>query len=83
MSGTRNDPAWAYCQPIPNNKNGTICTFCGHIMQSGGITRFKFHLSGKEVYKNVKVCSNVPPEVKKQISQLQKYKETKKKKSCK
>ena len=48
-------------------------------MQSGGITRFKFHLSCKEVYKNVKVCPNVPPKVKKQISQLQKNKETKKK----
>ena len=50
-------------------------------MQSGGITRFKFHLSGKEVYKNVKVCPNVPPEVKKLISQLQPKK--KKKKTCK
>ena len=56
MSGTRNDPAWEYCQPIPNNKNGTICTFCGHIMQSGGITRFKFHLSGK---RDVQKCKSM------------------------
>ena len=74
MSSTKNDLAWEYCRPIPNNKNGTICLFCSHIMQSGGITRFKFHLSCREVYKNVKVCPNVPPGVKKQISQLQKIK---------
>ena len=82
MSSIRNDLAWNYCQPIPNNKNGTICTFCGHIMQNWGIIWFKYHLSGKEVYKNVKVYPNVPLEVKKQISQLQKKKRNQKK-SCK
>ena len=52
-------------------------------MQSGGITRFKFHLSGKELHKNVKVCPNVPQEVKKLISQLRKKKKQNKTKQKK
>ena len=54
MSSTKSDPAWEYCRSISNNKNGTICTFCGHTMQSGEIIRFKFHLIGNELYKKCK-----------------------------
>ena len=38
------DPAWKYCTPVEGNKNDIICNFCGMMIKSGGITRFKFHL---------------------------------------
>ena len=65
-SGGR-DLAWKYCTPIQGNKNDTICNFCGVVIKSGGITRFKFHLSH---HSNSKKCHNVPPEVKKEMRQL-------------
>ncbi|RVW96448.1 hypothetical protein CK203_029672 [Vitis vinifera] len=61
------DPAWKYCLPIEGNRNGTICNFCGLVMKSGGITRFKFHLMQKDPHNNTKKCSRVPPEVKEEI----------------
>ena len=64
------DPAWKYCTPIEGNKNGTICNFCGMIIKSGGITRFKFHLSHTDPHSNSKKCPNVPPDVKREIIQL-------------
>ena len=42
------DPAWKYCLQIEGNRNGTICNFCGLVMKSGGITRFKSHLMHKD-----------------------------------
>ena len=81
-SGSKNDPAWQYCTRIEGNKNGTICTFCGDIMQSGGITRFKYHLTGIESHKNVRTCPNVPPEVKNAITQWLKNKEKAKQKKA-
>ena len=64
------DPAWKYCTPIEGNRNGTICNFCGMVIKSGGITRFKFHLSHIDPHSNNKKCPNVPPEVKKEMRQL-------------
>ena len=59
------DPVWKYCTPIEGNRNDTICNFCGMVIKSGGITRFKFHLSHTDSHSNRKKCPNVPPEVKK------------------
>ena len=64
------DLAWKYCTPIEGNTNGTICNFCGMVIKSGGITRFKFHLSYTNPHSNSKKCPNVPPEVKKEMRQL-------------
>ena len=64
------DPAWKYFAPIEGNKNGTICNFCGMVIKSNGITRFKFHFSHTDPHSNSKKCPNVPPEVKKEMRQL-------------
>ena len=64
------DPAWKYCSPIEGNRNGTICNFCGLVMKSGGITRFKSHLMHKDPHNNTKKCPRVPPEVKEEIRLL-------------
>ena len=64
------DPAWKYCTPIEGNKNDTVCNFCGMVIKSSGITRFKFHLSHTDPYSNRKKYPNVPPEVKKEMRQL-------------
>ena len=34
--------AWKYCSPLKGNQNGTICNFCGLLMNSGGISRLKY-----------------------------------------
>ena len=68
-TGSR-DLASKYCIPIEGNINGTICNFCGMIIKSGGITRFKFHLSHTDPHSNSKQCPNVPLEVKKEMRQL-------------
>ena len=41
-----------------------ICNFCGMVIKSDGITRFKFHLLHTDPYSNSKKCSNVPPKKK-------------------
>ena len=64
------DPAWKYCTPIEGNRNCTICNFCDMVIKSGGITRFKFHLSHTDPNSNSKKCHNVPSEVKNEIRQL-------------
>ena len=64
------DPACKYCTPIEGNRNDTICNFCGMIIKSGGITRFKFHLSHTDPHSNSKKCPNVPSEVKREMRQL-------------
>ena len=64
------DPAWKYCTPIEGNRNGAIFNFCGMVIKSRGITRFKFHLSHTNPHSNSKKCPNVPPEVKKETRQL-------------
>ena len=40
------------------------------VIKSGGITRFKFHLSHTDPHSNSKKYPNVPPEVKKEMRQL-------------
>ena len=40
------------------------------VIKSGGITRFKFHLSHTDSYLNSKKCPYVSPEVKKEMRQL-------------
>ncbi|RVW95339.1 hypothetical protein CK203_034151 [Vitis vinifera] len=64
------DPAWKYCSPIEGNRNATICNFCGLVMKSGGITRFKSHLMHKDPHNNTKKCPRVPPKVKEEIRLL-------------
>ena len=64
------DSAWKYCIPIEGNINDTICNYCGMVIKSGGITRFKFHLSHTYPHSNNKKCSNVPAKVKKEMRQL-------------
>ena len=39
------DPVLKYCTHVEGNRNGTVCNYCGLVIRSGGITRFKFHLS--------------------------------------
>ena len=39
-------------------------------MKSGGITRFKFHLTHNDPHNNTKKCPRVPPEVKEEIQLL-------------
>ena len=75
------DPAWKYCTYVEGDRNGIICNHCGLVIKSGGITRFKFHLSHSDPHSNTKKCPNVPPEVKQEMRQLldQKNKEKAKK----
>ena len=65
MSGR--DPVWKYCSPVEVNRNEIIYHFCGLLMKSGGITRFKFHLTHNDPHNNTKKCLRVPPEVKEEI----------------
>ena len=64
------DPAWKYCTHVEGNGNGTICNYCGLVLKSGEITRFKFHLSYSDLHSNTKKCLNVPLEVKQKMRQL-------------
>ena len=64
------DLAWKYYTPIEGNINDTICNYYGMVIKSGGITRFKFHLSHIDPHSNSKKCLNVPLEVKKEMRQL-------------
>ena len=70
-SNTRGrEPSWKYCTLIKGNRNGAKCNFCGMVIISGRITRFKFHLSHIDPHSNSKKCSNVPAKVKKEMRQL-------------
>ena len=40
------DPAWAHGQVIIGNRNSTLCLHYNKRINSGGITRFKYHLAG-------------------------------------
>ena len=64
------DPTWGYCTLMKGNKNGTDCNFHGLMIKSGGITRFKFHLSHTDPHSDTKKCPNVPLEVKQEMKQL-------------
>ena len=66
---------------MEENRNGIICNYCGLVIRSGGITRFKYHLSHSDPHSNTKKCPNVPPKVKQEMRQLldQKNKEKVKK----
>ena len=55
---------------MEGNKNETIYNYCGLMIKSVGITRFKFHLSHTDPHSNTKKCPNVPPEVKQGMKQL-------------
>ncbi|KAL6345175.1 hypothetical protein AAG906_013659 [Vitis piasezkii] len=71
------DPAWKYCLPIEGNRNGTICNFCGLVMKSGGITRFKSHLMHKDPHNNTKSvqeCRQVKEEIRLLVHDKQKAK---------
>ena len=64
------DPTSKYCSPIEGNRNGKICNFCGLVMKSGGIMRFKSHLTYKDLHNNTKKCPRVSPKVKEEIRLL-------------
>ena len=72
-SGGR-DPVWRYYTNMEGNKNGTIGNYCCLMIKSGGIARFKFHLSHTDPHLNTKKYPNVPPEVKQEIKQLLEHK---------
>ena len=55
---------------MEGNKNETICNYCGLMIKSCGITRFKFQLSYTDPHSNTKKCPNVPSEVKQEMKQL-------------
>ena len=63
------------------DRNGSVCNYCGLVIRSGGITRFKYHISHSDPHSNTKKCPNVSPEVKQEMRQLldQKNKEKVKK----
>ena len=64
------DPCWKYCTPMKGDKNGTVCNYCGLAIKSGGITRFKFHLSHIDPNSNTKKYPNMPLKVKQEIRRL-------------
>ena len=37
-------PTWKHCTLVKRNRNETICNYCGLLMKSGDVTRFKFNL---------------------------------------
>ena len=55
---------------MEGNKNGTIFNYYSLMIKSGGITRFKFHLSHTDLHSNTKKCPNVPPKLKQATKQL-------------
>ncbi|XP_058091145.1 uncharacterized protein LOC131237418 [Magnolia sinica] len=69
MSGGRGgrqpDIGWTYGRPIPDNRFGSICNLCGHVLRSGGVTRLKEHLAGG--YRNVVDCPKCPQDVREQM----------------
>ena len=64
------DLTWKYCTHTERNINGIVSNYCGLVIRSGGITRFKFHLSHSDPHSNTKKCPNVPPKVKQEMRQL-------------
>ena len=64
------DPTWKYCTHVEGNRNCIVCNYCGLVIKSRGITRFKFHLSHSDPHYNTKKCPNVPPEVKQEMRQV-------------
>ena len=79
----RRDLAWKHCILVEGNINETICNYCRLLMKSGGIIRFKFHLSHINPHFNTKKCSRVPLEEKEELRELlHKKKQSKSKESC-
>ena len=58
------DPTWKYCTRIEENKNDTICNYCGMVIKNDRITRYKFHLSHTDPHSNNKKCHNMLPKIK-------------------
>jgi hypothetical protein len=58
-----NDPFWEYVEKMDGGGVGMTCTFCGHCFSQGtSVTRIKLHLAGVKG-RGVKICENVPEEV--------------------
>ena len=55
---------------MEENRNGTVCNYCGLVIRSGEITHFKFHLSHSDPHSNTKKYPNVPLEVKQEMRQF-------------
>ena len=64
------DLAWKYCSPIEENQNETICNYCGLLMESGGITCFKYYLANRDPQNNTKKHLRVLSEVKEEIRDM-------------
>ena len=55
------DPTCKYCTLMEGNINGTISNYCGMVIKSGVIIRFKFYLSDIDPHSNSnKKCPNIP-----------------------
>jgi hypothetical protein len=62
------NPAWLHGKVVLGSKNNTICLHCDKKIGGGGITRLKYHLTGKKC--QVEACKKVTEDVKWQMKQL-------------
>ena len=69
-NATGQDPALKNCTLVERNKNDTICNYCGLLIKSECITRFKFHLSHTDPHSNTKKCHRVPPDITEEIQEI-------------
>ena len=69
-SATGQDPALKNCTPVERNKNDTICNYCGLLIKSECITRFKFHLLHTNPHSNTKKCPRVFSDIKEEIQEI-------------
>ncbi|XP_009769951.1 uncharacterized protein LOC107767101 isoform X1 [Nicotiana tabacum] len=63
------DDAWQHATPVDGKKQRTICKYCGFVSSSGGITYLKTHLGGGDPTGSLKGCPNVPPDVKRVMTE--------------
>jgi BED zinc finger len=62
------DPAWAHCDSVKGLRSTMICRYCHKKISGGGITGFKYHLSGLKGQGSA--CKSVPEKVKTQMTRL-------------
>ncbi|KAK2420281.1 hAT dimerization domain-containing protein [Trifolium repens] len=63
-AGNKSDIAWQYAISIDEKSRRVMCKLCKHEF-SGTAFRIKHHLAGTN--KDVKVCTNCPPELRQQM----------------
>lgn len=64
-SQKKEDIGWQYCTTIDGNKLKTQCRFCDKKLLGGGVTRFKYHITGGS--KDVARCKYCPDDVREEI----------------